>query len=57
MNYFYKLDSGNLHAPCLPSNFRLVIVGSSGSGKTTLLKKLILQTILVNYDKLYIFSR
>jgi len=52
MNYFYKLDSPNLHANCLSNNFRLLIVGSSRSEKTTLLMKLLLQTHLVNYDKL-----
>jgi len=46
-----------VHNPCLPSNFRMLIVGSSGSGKTTLLMKLLLQTNLVNYDKLYIFAK
>jgi len=35
----------------------MLIVGSSGSGKTTLLMKLLLQKHLINYDKLYIFSR
>jgi len=57
MNYFYNLDSANLHATCLPNNFRLLIIGASGSGKTTLLMKLLLQTNLVNYDKLYIFAK
>ena len=33
------------------------IVGPSGCGKTTLLMKLLLDNNLVNYDKLYIFSR
>jgi len=54
---FYKLDSANHHATCLPNNFRMLIVGSSGSGKTTLLMKLLLQKGLVNYDKLYIFAK
>jgi len=43
MNYYYKLNSANVHANCLPSNFRLLIVGASGSGKTTLLMKLLLE--------------
>jgi len=57
MNYYCKLNLANLHANCLPSNFRLLIVGSSGSGKTTLLMRLLLQKNLVNYDKLYIFAK
>jgi len=56
MNYFYKLNLANVHANCLPSNFRMLIVGASGSGKTTLLMKLLLEKNLVNYDKLYIFA-
>jgi len=50
MNYFYKLNTTNHRASCLPNNFRLLIVGSSGSGKTTLLMKLLLHKGLVNYD-------
>jgi len=57
MNYYYKLNLANLHNSCLPNNFRMLIVGSSGSGKTTLLMKLLLEKKLVNYDRLYIFSR
>jgi len=57
MNYFYKLDTTNLHASCLPHNFKMLIIGSSGQGKTTLLMKLLLQKGLVNYDKLYIFAK
>jgi len=56
-HYFYKLNIANVHNPCLPNNFRLLIVGASGSGKTTLLMKLILEKNLVNYDKLYIFAK
>jgi len=43
MNFYYKLNLANVHNPCLPNNFRLLIVGSSGSGKTTLLMKLLLE--------------
>jgi len=57
MNYFYKLNTSNLHASCIPNNFRLIIVGASGSGITSLLMKLLLQKGLINYDKLYIFAR
>jgi len=56
-HYFYKLNIANVHASCLPNNFRLLIVGSSGSGKTTLLMKLLLEKNLVNYDKLYVFAK
>jgi len=57
MNYFYKSNTTNPHASCLPINFRMLIVGSSGSGKTTLLIKLLLHKGLVNYNKLYIFAK
>jgi len=57
MNYFYKTNTSNPHAPCLPINFRLLIIGASGSGKTSLLMKLLLYEGLINYDKLYIFAR
>jgi len=57
MNYIYKLNIANVHNPCLPNNFRMLIVGSSGMGKTTLLMKLLLEKNLVNYDKLYIFAK
>jgi len=54
MNFFYKLNLANVHAPCLPNNFRMLIVGASGMGKTTLLMKLLLEKHFLNYDKLYI---
>jgi len=52
MNYFYKSDTTNHHAMCLPNNFRMLIIGASGQGKTTLLIKLLLHQGLINYDKL-----
>jgi len=56
-HYYYKSSTLNVHNPCLPSNFRMLIVGASGSGKTTLLMKLLLEKNLSNYDKLYIFAQ
>jgi len=56
-HYYYKDNTLNPHNACLPSNFRMLIVGASGSGKTTLLMKLLLQKHLINYDKLYIFAK
>ena len=35
----------------------MIIVGPSGCGKTTLLMRLLLEENLLNYDKLYVFSR
>jgi len=55
--YYYKANTLNVHNPCLPNNFRMLLVGASGSGKTTLLMKLLLETNLINYDKLYIFAK
>jgi len=43
--------------PCIPSNFRMLLVGSCGSGKATLLMKLLLQKNLINYNKLYVFAK
>jgi len=57
MNYYYKLNLANVHAACLPSNFKMLTVGASGSGRTTILKKSLLEKNLVNYDKLYLFAK
>ena len=57
---YYYHDGTNkkrVHHECLPINFRMLIVGPSGCGKTTLLMKLLLDDGLINYDKLYVFSR
>jgi len=56
-HYYYKDSVTNVHNSCIPSNFRLLIVGASGSGKTTLLMKLLLQKHSINYDKLYVFAK
>lgn len=56
-NYFYTGNSVKIHNECFPQNFRMLIVGQSGCGKTTLLMKLLLDSDLLNYDKLYIFSK
>jgi len=56
-HYYYKDSTTNVHNPCLPSNFRMLLAAASGSGKTTLLMKLLLKKNLFNYNKLYIFSR
>jgi GTPase SAR1 family protein len=57
----YYFDDGTnklrVHNECLPVNFRMLIVGPSGCGKTTLLMRLLLEEGLLNYDKLYVFSR
>ena len=57
LSYYYNDKKLNVHHPCLPYSFRMLIVGSSGCGKTTLLMKLLLQDNLLNYDKLYVFAR
>jgi len=56
-HYYYKSSTTNVHNPCLPHNFRLLIVGASGAGKTYLLMILLLEKNLINYDKLYIFAK
>jgi len=53
-HYYFKNNTLIVYNSCIPHSFRQMIVGSSGSGKTTLLMKLLLQKILINYDKLYI---
>jgi len=55
-HYYYKSGTSNPHNPCLPHNFRLLIVGASGAGKTSLLMRLLLEKDLINYNKLYIFA-
>jgi len=57
MAYFYKSSENKVHDACLPSTFRMLIVGSSGAGKTALLMRMLLQPGLLNYDKLYIFAK
>jgi len=54
--YFNDIPQ-NVHHISLPSNFRMLIVGQSGCGKTTLLMRLLLEPNLLNYNKLYVFSR
>jgi len=56
-HYYYKSSTSNPHNPCLPHNFRLLIVGASGAGKTSLLMRLLLEKDLINYNKLYIFAK
>jgi GTPase SAR1 family protein len=57
----YCYDDGKnklrVHNECLPVNFRMIIVGPTGCGKTTLLMRLLLEKNLLNYDKLYVFSK
>lgn len=57
----YYYDDGvnklRVHNECLPVNFRMLIVGPSGCGKTTLLMRLLLEDKLLNYNKLYVFSK
>jgi GTPase SAR1 family protein len=57
----YYYDDGTnkrrVHHECLPLNFRMLIVGPSGCGKTTLLMRFLLEDGLLNYDKLYVFSK
>jgi predicted AAA+ superfamily ATPase len=45
------------HNKLFPKTFRMLIVGPSGCGKTTLLIRLLFEDNLLNYDKLYIFTR
>jgi len=55
--YYYKSSTSNPHNPCLPHNFRLLIVGASGAGKTSLLMRLLMEINLINHNKLYIFAK
>lgn len=57
--YFYDDGTNKLfvHNKCFPKNFRMLIIGPSGCGKTTLLMRLLLENGLLNYDKLYVFSK
>jgi GTPase SAR1 family protein len=57
--YYYDDGKNKLrvHSECLPVNFRMITVGPSGCGKSTLLMRLLLEENLLNYDKLYVFSR
>jgi len=57
MAYFYKTTVKRVHNECFPSNFRMLIVGMSGAGKTALLIKMLLDTDLLNYEKLYVFAK
>lgn len=46
-----------VHSKEFPKNFRMLIVGESGCGKTCLLTRLLLQPGLLNYNKLYVFTK
>lgn len=55
--FYYNDSQPTVHSACFPTNFRMLIVGQSGCGKTTLLMRLLLEPNLLNYNKLYVFSR
>ena len=55
--FYYQDHKSHIHNKLFPHNFRMLIVGQSGCGKTTLLMRLLLESNLLNYDKLYVFAR
>jgi GTPase SAR1 family protein len=58
MAYYYSSGTGiKNHNDSLPPSFRMLIVGASGMGKTSLVMRLLLEKELLNYDKLYVFSK
>jgi GTPase SAR1 family protein len=58
MAYYYSSRTGiKNHNQATPPSFRMLIVGASGMGKTSLVMRLLLEKELLNYDKLYVFSK
>jgi GTPase SAR1 family protein len=58
MAYYYSSGTGiKNHNQAISPSFRMLIVGASGMGKTSLVMRLLLEKGLLNYDKLYVFSK
>jgi GTPase SAR1 family protein len=58
MAYYYSSGTGlKTHNESISPSFRMLVCGSSGCGKSSLVMRLLLEKELLNYDKLYVFSK
>jgi GTPase SAR1 family protein len=58
MAFYYCTGTGlKNHNEAFPPSFRMLVCGSSGCGKSSLVMRLLLEKELLNYDKLYVFSK
>jgi GTPase SAR1 family protein len=58
MAYYFSTGTGlKNHNESIPPSFQDVSCGASGTGKSSLVMRLLLEKELLNYDKLYVFSK
>jgi hypothetical protein len=58
MAYYFSTGTGiKNHDQAIPPSFRMLVCGASGCGKSSLVMRLLLEKELLNYDKLYVFSK